>query len=62
VRLRVARKIYFPRDVGNVYNSRTLARAYHRLRMGNNAKWHRWSDWREERRRRMYVGLQAWRP
>lgn len=62
MRKRIARKIYFPRDVGNVYTTRTLDRAFHRLRMGNQSKWRRWSDWRLERGRKMYAGKLAWMP
>jgi hypothetical protein len=44
MRLRIARKIYFPSDVGNVYRETTIDRARHRLRLGNPSKWRRLRD------------------
>jgi hypothetical protein len=49
MRKRLARKIYFPRDVGLAYRSTTLGRAFHRLRLGNASKWVKWSEFRARR-------------
>lgn len=43
MRRRLARKIYFPKDVVPAYRSTTIDRAFHRLRLGNPAKWRRLS-------------------
>jgi hypothetical protein len=50
MRLRLARKIYFPKDVGLVYPETTLNRAFRRLRLGNPNKWYRWSEYSKRSR------------
>lgn len=47
MRKRIARKIYYPSDVGLAYRQTTYSRAFHRLRLGDHAKWRRWGDWVE---------------
>ncbi len=49
MRKRLARKIYFPKDVGLAYRSTTTNRAFHRLRLGNTKKWVKWSEFRARR-------------
>ncbi len=49
MRKRLARKIYFPSDVGLAYRATTMDRAFRRLRMGNRSKWRLWSEVKKER-------------